>query len=858
MQVGTIVDEQYEIIDTIGDGGMGRVYKAREIGLERVIALKCLHAGLLSDVESRLRFEREGKVLAAVRHPNILLFYRFGIWQGQFPYIAMELINGRNIRQRITDSGPLDSKLTVIIGRQICAALAEAHKRNIVHRDLKPGNIMLASGEDESRCVRVLDFGLARVLEPEDARVKQSLTQTGELVGSVFYMSPEQCRGQRADHRSDIYSLGCLLYECITGDPPFSADNPVGLMHLHLYAQPADLVKAVTLKGLNNVILKAMQKDPAARYQAMDEMKADLDLVLQGDGQNIASIAPTKPRTQTKSKLIVPAVTAALIVAAGVTFSIANIKSNSDIGPESPHLYKTIMPRTSTGTLGPILPEYKQIQAQFPATTERIAALKQWISRYGNRNPLDTAHGYHHLGNDLRANSATAEEVAETLKNALDRYERILAASVPNNKEQILPPELQEAAFHACEILNNNHQSERSTEILLRLLKNWKHSDSKRLWTLYEGLARAAGLRKDYKQQEHWYKEYMKKATYAKTDAAVQYACFLLERKRNTDSEKVIDEAISESQQSDSQSFSSLLKFAKVLSYQHRYKLARKYAEAARAGSPMLDAKGEISGVEAACLIGDGNYREAQPLLQEAWKSATGLEKWNILLEVVQNAQRAKVPLDAQGLLDKQILSAGGAPDALNGLRALLDRTVSADIDFQILIINTYKKIHSSIPQQQLPRYAIHYTAFANSALSKGRIGEAESMHKDILAHLDLVPKNIREQIRLQCIISLASGAWHSHSPNAPAMAEAAYNDIIHSEATDTIKVQAVALKALLLHSQKRCEEGRALLEQALQRADHLEPLEKISLYRTYADSCKQLGRIDEYKKWSERADQIY
>lgn len=184
LQPGTVVDNQYEILNELGQGGMGTVYLAFEFGLNRKVAIKFLHDHLLVDEEQRARFEREGRILATLSHPNILTFYRFGIWIKQYPFIVMELLEGKSLRLEVENLGSLDLQRGLDIAIQICDALQAAHNQGIVHRDLKPSNVILVDQPKADR-VKLLDFGLARIV-CADGAVSQHLTQTGELVGSVF------------------------------------------------------------------------------------------------------------------------------------------------------------------------------------------------------------------------------------------------------------------------------------------------------------------------------------------------------------------------------------------------------------------------------------------------------------------------------------------------------------------------------------------------------------------------------------------------------------------------------------------------------------------------------------------------
>lgn len=281
LKQGLIIDNRYKILSTLGRGGMGTVYLAMEVGLERLVALKFLHAEHLSDSDSFARFKREGRALSLLKHENIISIYRCGLWE-QSPYIAMEFVKGTTLRQIIHDQ-QLPTKDIIPLALQICSGLEAAHKCGITHRDLKPDNIILIQEDDCLLQVKLLDFGLATINHSNT----QHLTQTGELIGSVYYMSPEQCKGARTDSRSDVYAVGCILYELLTGSPPFDCDNPIGLIHKHVNEQPAKLAQT-TPSGLDKVVHKALQKNPSLRHQSMSELSTELRIVQDGNGASLA------------------------------------------------------------------------------------------------------------------------------------------------------------------------------------------------------------------------------------------------------------------------------------------------------------------------------------------------------------------------------------------------------------------------------------------------------------------------------------------------------------------------------------------------------------------------------------------
>ncbi len=281
--VGTTFDHKFEILSVAGAGGMGTVFKARQLGLERIVALKVLDPDLVSDKESLLRFEREAKSISVLSHPHIATFYSYGVFEGRLPYIVMEFLEGKSLRQVISDEGKLDWHRALKITLAVCQALGTAHKSGTVHRDIKPNNIILLPGAEED-FVKIVDFGLAKITQA-GPNGSQRLTKTGELIGSVHYLSPEQCCGRPADSRSDIYSSGCVLYEMLSGMPPFEADNPIGLLHKHMNEEAIALSEIVGLKDpeqVNQILKKAMAKDASLRYQSMDEMAGDISALLQG------------------------------------------------------------------------------------------------------------------------------------------------------------------------------------------------------------------------------------------------------------------------------------------------------------------------------------------------------------------------------------------------------------------------------------------------------------------------------------------------------------------------------------------------------------------------------------------------
>lgn len=284
----TLIHPQYEILELIGSGGMGHVYMARHNKLNRLVAIKTLNAGIVAS-ESRSRFIREGRSMSALRHRNIAAFYEFGFGAENVPYIAMELVQGVSLERYLIEKGRLDVPEAAQIMQQVCQALLHAHSHSIIHRDLKPSNIMLVE-EGGRRLVKLIDFGLSKAISGT-ARDIQSLTAEGTAVGTVLYMSPEQCMGLAVDHRADIYSIGCILYQCMTGLPPFTALHTVELMQQQIQSEPpleASFNGMTLPPAVRDLIARAMAKLPDERYQSAEEMISDLQALSRGSTDEVS------------------------------------------------------------------------------------------------------------------------------------------------------------------------------------------------------------------------------------------------------------------------------------------------------------------------------------------------------------------------------------------------------------------------------------------------------------------------------------------------------------------------------------------------------------------------------------------
>ncbi|MGD1256025.1 Stk1 family PASTA domain-containing Ser/Thr kinase [Mycobacterium seoulense] len=274
------LSDRYELGEILGFGGMSEVHLARDVRLHRDVAVKVLRADLARDPSFYLRFRREAQNAAALNHPSIVAVYDTGEADtptGPLPYIVMEYVDGVTLRDIVHTEGPLPPRRAIEIIADACQALNFSHQAGIIHRDVKPANIMISN----TNAVKVMDFGIARAI----ADSGNSVTQTAAVIGTAQYLSPEQARGDTVDARSDVYSLGCVLYEILTGEPPFTGDSPVAVAYQHVREDP--IPPSQRHEGisadLDAVVLKALAKNPDNRYQTAAEMRADLVRVHNGE-----------------------------------------------------------------------------------------------------------------------------------------------------------------------------------------------------------------------------------------------------------------------------------------------------------------------------------------------------------------------------------------------------------------------------------------------------------------------------------------------------------------------------------------------------------------------------------------------
>jgi len=356
LTTGTIIDH-YRIADKIGAGGMGEVYLAEDTTLKRYVALKLMPAHTASNADMKARFHREALAVAALSHPNIITIFEVGEYRGR-PYFTMEHVPGETLRT-IIKKGQLSTGEAISLVRQICDGLQEAHGAGVIHRDIKPGNIMI----DAKDRLRILDFGLAMVSGEE------KLTKSGSTMGTVGYMSPEQVDGANVDHRSDVFSVGVILYEMLTGRRPFEGDSDAAVIRAIATRSPEPLAryKADIPDELQRIIDKALDKNPATRYQHADDLRVDLERVTSlTDFSGRSTRSPRQRRTRRY-------LLAAAVIVCGAIIAWINWSGQLSREPAEKHL--AILPFANLGDIA-------STQVFCDGLTETLSSLLTQMERF--------------------------------------------------------------------------------------------------------------------------------------------------------------------------------------------------------------------------------------------------------------------------------------------------------------------------------------------------------------------------------------------------------------------------------------------------------------------------------------------
>ncbi|MFN8656487.1 MAG: serine/threonine-protein kinase [Candidatus Obscuribacterales bacterium] len=339
LDVGSVIEERYKLERRLGEGAAGSVWLAEDIHLKRHVAIKLIHSHFDQDGETVARLQREAKVLQRLDHPNILKVFRIGTIDFETYFLAMEYVEGSDLREMLAQ-GRMPIGVAADVALQIAEAMCEAAEHGVIHRDLKPQNILVTKQDAPGALlVKVADFGLSRTVSDATLQLG-TLTREGVALGTPLYMSPEQCQAMRADTRADIYSLGCVLFEMITGSPPYDGETPAVVLMKHVHDPVPDLLNVVErgegVADMQRVIARAMAKDPRDRYQSFAEVVADLRPIAETRSLSKVTLRPTvRYKVRRKTSPLVPLVVAtgclALAVGAVLFISPDEVKASGAI-----------------------------------------------------------------------------------------------------------------------------------------------------------------------------------------------------------------------------------------------------------------------------------------------------------------------------------------------------------------------------------------------------------------------------------------------------------------------------------------------------------------------------------------------
>jgi tRNA A-37 threonylcarbamoyl transferase component Bud32/tetratricopeptide (TPR) repeat protein len=425
--IGTTIDRHYEIMQRLGSGGMSIVYLAKDIRLKKIVALKMMLPHLVANPMSLQRFQQEAEAASNLSHANVVGVHNFGVTKSNQPYLVMDYCHGISLASMISAQGRLEMDRAVPIFVQIAGALAHAHEKGVIHRDLKPSNILLTESGDLHDVVKIVDFGIAKIL-PQEGREAAQLTQTGEVFGSPLYMSPEQCRGEKLDARSDVYSMGCLMYETLVGEPPLNGANMLEILFKHINEMPATLSQAVEgvqfPPGLEKIVFRALAKEPSERFQSMAALREDLIRFQGGKRVNIIDLLSTmevfwhKRRVWKRSEKIAVGISVVLLVTAiGLGVQLTALYANA---ATSPFQKATVEWKENSGTQLPKLPpDPTQVRDNIEKTQRLLELVKNEPPDDAQEEVQNELTRLQSIADEWAA-AALWEQAAEVLKKAVE------------------------------------------------------------------------------------------------------------------------------------------------------------------------------------------------------------------------------------------------------------------------------------------------------------------------------------------------------------------------------------------------------------------------------------------------------
>ena len=454
---GDVVAAKFEIIELLGSGAMGSVYRARNVTLQQVVALKFIHPQLVSSAELKARFLREAKVLSGLNNQNLVRLYSCGQTDTGMLFLALEYIEGEPLSNLLMRNGALKPQQAVKIASQISHGMKAVHEAGIVHRDLKPQNIMV-TGEEGNYAAKIVDFGIAAFCESGQ---DQQLTATGVLLGSPYYMSPEQCRAQEIDARSDIYSLGCVMHEMLTGKVPFEGENALLIMSAH-YSTPIKEVSVAHAlpKSLEQIVLKCLHKHPDERFQSMNEL-ADSLASIDWDTSRIVQVSKTNNASAPRHTQLKTIICASVMVAfiAGGLVSLNRMRSQEPKGVQGGLSVNNILRDRDT----------VKVMKNPPA---QMLYYENWLKEFGagtNLRAIADANYYRLEDSDLQ--SLLYTERLRLRNGVINSHNKLLYDSSYANTMKKL--ELVDIALRLSKVYRDDSETEDAILPLENALKLW-------------------------------------------------------------------------------------------------------------------------------------------------------------------------------------------------------------------------------------------------------------------------------------------------------------------------------------------------------------------------------------------------